>query len=95
MDKVFGSFIWSQEKELANIRQHGVDFVTAAKAFKDAKRKIYIDSKHTEKEERYFCIGKVEDKILTIRFTYRAGKVRIFGAGYWRKGERCYEKKDV
>ncbi|MGB4520668.1 MAG: BrnT family toxin [Candidatus Omnitrophota bacterium] len=46
-------------------------------------------------EERFFCIGKVEGKILTVRFIYRGGKIRIFGAGYWRKGERYYEKKDV
>lgn len=95
MDKIHGSFIWDKEKELANIHKHGVDFTTAALALKDEQRKIYIDSKHTEKEERYFCIGKVEERILTVRFTYRFGKIRIFGAGYWRKGEQYYEKKDV
>lgn len=89
-----GSFIWDFEKELANINKHGVDFVTASKAFKDHKRKIYIDSKHTKEEERFFCIGKVGNKILTVRFTYRSGKIRIIGAGYWRKGEQYYEKKD-
>ena len=93
MDKIQGSFIWDQEKELVNVHKHGIDFTIAALVFKDGKRKIYIDSRHTEKEERYFCIGKVEDKILTVRFTYRAGKIRIFGAGYWRKGRQYYEKK--
>ncbi len=95
MDKEWGSFIWDFEKELANIYKHRVDFITAAKAFKDARRKIYIDSKHSEKEKRFFCIGKVEGKILTVRFTYRGGKIRIFGAGYWRKGEQYYEKEDI
>ncbi|MDO8734778.1 MAG: BrnT family toxin [Elusimicrobiota bacterium] len=92
MDKKFGSFIWDTEKELANIEKHSIDFFAAAKAFKDPRRKIYIDSKHSEKEERYFCIGKSGDRILTVRFTYRAGIIRIFGAGYWRKGARYYEK---
>lgn len=94
VDKIFGSFVWDEEKESANIRKHKVDFITASKAFKDAKRKIYIDSKHAEKEERFFCIGKVGNKILTVRFTYREGKIRIFGAGYWGKGRDYYEKKD-
>ncbi len=94
MDKIFGSFIWDREKELANIRKHGVNFITAAKAFKDAERRIYIDSKHIEKEERFFCIGKVDNMILTVRFTYRENKIRIFGAGYWRKGREYYEKED-
>ena len=57
-----GSFIWDKEKESANIKKHGVDFETAALAFKDAKRKIYIDSRHTKEEERFFCIGKVKGK---------------------------------
>lgn len=95
VDKTSGSFIWDEEKEAANIHKHRVDFTAASKAFKDENRKIYIDSKHTGKEERYFCIGKVEGKILTVRFTYRFGKIRIFGAGYWRKGKQYYEKKDA
>ncbi len=95
IDKIHGSFIWDEEKELINISKHNVDFATAALVFKDEKRKIYIDIKHTEKEERYFCIGKIENRILTVRFTYRAGKIRIFGAGFWRKGEEYYEKNDA
>ncbi len=94
MEEKSSSFIWDFEKELANINKHGVDFVTASRVFKDPKRKIYIDSKHSKKEERFFCIGKVKDKILTVRFTYRSGKIRIIGAGYWRKGGQYYEKKD-
>jgi hypothetical protein len=93
MDKIFGSFIWDKEKELTNIRKHGIDFISAAKAFKDAGRKIYIDSRHAQGEERFFCIGKVDDKVLTVRFTYREGKIRIFGAGFWRKGRSYYEKE--
>jgi uncharacterized DUF497 family protein len=93
MDKEFGSFIWDDKKEIINYYKHGVNFTTASKAFKDPKRKIYVDSMHSKKEERFFCIGKVEGKILTVRFIYRSGKIRIFGAGYWRKGETHYEKK--
>jgi predicted RNA binding protein YcfA (HicA-like mRNA interferase family) len=32
------------------------------------------------------------DGILTVRFTYRKNKIRIIGAGYWRKGKEIYEK---
>ena len=94
MDQIFGSFIWDREKELANIYKHGIDFIAAAQVFKDPGRKIYIDSKHDKKEERFFCIGGVEGRVLTVRFTYRAGMIRIIGAGYWRKGVKYYEKKD-
>lgn len=89
-----GSFVWDLEKELNNIRKHKVDFTPACNAFKDSRRKIYIDSNHSKEEERLYCIGKVGDRVLTVRFTYRSHKIRIFGAGYWRKGELCYERKD-
>lgn len=92
MDRHFGSFVWDARKEAANLRKHGVDFETAAKAFQDLRRKIYIDEKHAEGEERLFCIGKVEDQVLTVRFIYREGKIRIYGAGYWRSGRRYYEQ---
>ncbi|MBU0952640.1 MAG: BrnT family toxin [Elusimicrobia bacterium] len=94
MDVKVGSFIWDVEKEIQNEHKHKIDFHTAFHAFKDPERKIYIDSKHSKQEERLFCIGKVDNRVLTVRFTYREGKIRIFRAGYWRKGEQYYEKND-
>ena len=94
MDRTFGSFVWDVRKEAANVRKHGVDFETAARAFKDLKRKIYTDEKHGEREERLFCLGKVGRRVLTVRFTYREGHIRIYGAGYWRKGRYHYEQAD-
>ncbi|MBP9854972.1 MAG: BrnT family toxin [Candidatus Omnitrophica bacterium] len=94
MDKVFDCFEWDERKELDNIQKHGVDFFMACKVFKDVKRKIYVDSKHTHDEERLFCIGKADGRIITVRFTYRNKKIRIIGAGYWRKGRQYYDQKD-
>jgi len=37
-------------------------------------------------EKRYYCFGKVDGAIITVRFTYKGQTIRIFGAGYWRKG---------
>ena len=31
---------------------------------------------------------------MTVRFTYRGGRIRIFGTGYWRKGKRIYEQQN-
>ena len=30
--------------------------------------------------------------ILTVRFTYRNQRIRIIGAGYWRRGKKIYEQ---
>jgi len=92
-ERRYGVFIWDGEKEADNIAKHGIDFGVASKAFLDIRRKVFIDSKHSIKEPRYFCIGKVDGKIITVRFTYREGVIRIFGAGYWRKGRVYYEKE--
>ncbi len=86
------SFEWDPEKEKININKHGMDFATAAEAFTDPGRKIVMDSKHNRTEERLFCLGKVNGRILTVRFTYREGKIRIIGAGFWRGGGSHYEK---
>jgi len=92
MLKEHGSFSWDARKEEVNVHKHGIDFSLAAKAFKDPARRIFLDSKHSINEERYFCIGKVDNRIITVRFMCRGGKIRIIGAGYWRKGRGYYEK---
>jgi hypothetical protein len=38
--------------------------------------------------------GRVGAGMLSVRFTHREGTIRIFGAGYWRKGKRIYEKEN-
>ena len=93
MEKHSGHFSWRSDKEQINIQKHGVSFDLAAEVFRDPNRKIFTDSAHSGNEERYFCIGKVEERILTVRFTYRDEQIRIFGAGYWRKGKEYYEKE--
>ncbi len=94
MDKVYGLFIWNTDKESENIRKHRVSFIEAVNVFRDPKRKIITDELHSQQENRYFCIGSINNRILTVRFTYRGNSVRIIGAGYWREGRKYYEKKD-
>jgi uncharacterized protein len=52
------------------------------------------DLEHGGAEQRYFCIGRTGDGIMTVRFTLRANRIRIFGAGYWRKGKVIYEEEN-
>lgn len=63
-------------------------------AFLDPRRVIARDLKHGGPEERYFCLGKVDEEILTVRFTYRGEAIRIIGAGYWRNGRKIYEEEN-
>ena len=86
----YGQFEWDLEKAKVNLAKHGVDFFDAMSAFLDDRRMIATDEAHSESEPRYFCIAKVGNRILTVRFTYRKGIIRIFGAGHWRKGRALY-----
>ncbi len=76
-------------------RQQGVSFAEAQYAFADLRRVIAEDLSHSGREKRYYCFGKVGGGILTVRFTYRGGVIRIFGAGYWRKGKAIYERENT
>ena len=87
-------FEWDEDKNVENQRKHGVDFETAQYAFIDSKRVIAEDLSHSEDEKRYYCFGKVKGGVLTVRFTYRGNRIRIIGAGYWRKGKSIYEKQN-
>jgi uncharacterized DUF497 family protein len=62
--------------------------------FLDPRRVIAEDLEHSGAERRYVCFGMVGGGIMTVRFTYRAARVRIFGAVYWRKSKRIYEQQN-
>lgn len=92
MEKI--RFEWDEDKDILNQEKHGVSFSLAQHAFVDPHRVIALDISHSGQEKRLYCIGKVGDGILTVRFTYRDQIIRIFGAGYWRKGKNIYEEQN-
>ncbi len=88
------SFEWNESKASDNVAKHGVPFALAQYAFADPKRVIAEDGAHSAREARYFCFGLVGSGVMTVRFTLRAGVIRIIGAGYWRKGKVIYEREN-
>ena len=88
------TFEWDEEKDKENQVKHGISFQTAQQAFLDPQRVIAEDINHRTDENRYYCMGRVGEGILTVRFTYRNNVIRIYGAGYWRKGRKTYEDQN-
>ena len=88
------SFEWDENKNEHNKKKHNISFEGAQYAFSDINRIIAKDLEHSKSEERYYCFGKIGVNIITVRFTYRNNKIRIIGAGYWRKGKQIYEKEN-
>lgn len=87
-------FEWDDTKDKPNQNKHGVSFALAQLAFLDHNRVILEDLEHSGDEKRYYCLGSVASGIMTVRFTYQKNKIRIIGAGYWRKGKKIYEREN-
>ena len=82
------TFEWDEKKNSENIAKHKVSFEKAQDAFFDVNRIILEDVKHSVSEKRYFCIGKTDEGVLTVR----GQSIRIYGTGYWRQGKKRYEE---
>ena len=87
-------FEWDAKKDKRNQQKHGISFAQAQYAFADPQRVIAQDLTHSAREDRFYCFGQVGGGVLTVRFTYRGGVIRTFGAGYWRKGKRIYDREN-
>lgn len=87
-------FEWDDAKDRANQVKHHVSFYLAQFAFRDPHRLIAQDLEHSQDEDRFYCFGMVNGEVLTVRFTYRDQIIRIYGAGYWRKGKAIYEREN-
>lgn len=85
-------FEWDSVKDLENQLKHGVSFELAQRAFEDENRILLPDRNHSLVEERWFCLGLVDSRVLAVRFTYRRERIRIIGAGFWRRGRKIYEQ---
>jgi predicted DNA binding CopG/RHH family protein len=57
------------------------------------RRVIAEDLSHSQTEKRYYCFGAAGGGILTVRFTYRRGTIRIFGAGIGGKESKSMNAK--
>ena len=80
-------FEWDSEKALINKRKHKISFETAANVFFDDNRVELRDEEHSDDEDRWQVIGKV-DNILFVIYTDRETKTRIISARKANKAER-------
>jgi len=85
-------FEWDERKARSNVAKHGVPFEVATRVFDDPRFVLAEDAAHSGSEPRYFAFGKVGRGVLTVRFALRGERVRVIGAGYWRKGKDFYEQ---
>jgi len=83
-------FEWDENKNLENIKNHGINFEKAVKAFDDDLGIPLEDLEHSDKNEtRYALIGMCEIGLIFVSFTVRSENYRIISA---RKASRKMEK---
>ncbi|MBQ4495187.1 MAG: BrnT family toxin [Selenomonadaceae bacterium] len=80
-------FEWDDEKAAINWRKHKVDFNDATKVFADENRVEWLDEYHSDDEDRYITVGKV-DEILFVVYTEREDVTRLISARRANKQER-------
>lgn len=72
-------FEWDEEKRTANIREHGVDFLTASLVF-EGPLLDRIDGREDYGEERMITLGHVEGSVYRVVYTMRGSRIRIISA---------------
>ncbi|PJZ75283.1 BrnT family toxin [Leptospira neocaledonica] len=88
-------FEWDDKKNSSNLKKHQISFKQASQVFLD-KDAIYIpDENHSENEERWLVLGKIENfTIIVVVFVDRSNKkeekLRIISA---RKADKLEEKE--
>ena len=80
-------FEWDEEKAEKNWKKHKVAFEDAALVFFDDNRLDDYDELHSDFEDRFKIVGKVEN-ILTVIYTERGENYRIISARLANKQEQ-------
>ena len=70
---------WDDKKAAINKQKHGISFNSAAMIFADENRIERRDKNHSQDEERWQVIGKVNE-VLFVVYTERVDSIRLIMA---------------
>jgi len=82
-------FEWDENKRMANILKHNIDFIDVVFVFDDHKRLNIIDDRKDYNEIRICTIGQMQQElVIVVVHTDRNGITRIISARRANKKER-------
>lgn len=89
-------FEWDQQKEIKNIKKHGVGFSEAATVFADPLEVTVLDPDHSSGEYRFLSIGRSgADNLLVVSYTERQkNQIRIISARNATRHEKKYYEQN-
>lgn len=71
------TFEWDEDKRLANLRKHGVEFAAAVTVFEDDKAMTVRDD-DSEGEERFVTLANdAFGRLLVVVYTWREERIRL------------------
>lgn len=86
-------FDWDENKRLANIRNHAIDFVDAIAIF-DSDTVTIEDNRFEYEEQRFITLGLLRGRVIVVVHTDRKFTTRIISARKATKNEQIiYFKK--
>ena len=89
----FQGFDWDGSNSEKNWRKHRVSPAESEEVFFNAPLVVTEDTKHSQKERRFYVLGQTnEDRLLFVSFTVRGKLIRVISArAMSRKERRVYE----
>lgn len=91
-------FEWDEEKNKMNRKKHGIWFEEVQSVFDDIHGRLFLDSNHSEDEDRFILIGHNNfSKLLVVVHCHRKldSVIRIISARKATKKERTFYEKRI
>lgn len=83
------TFTWDSNKNLSNIKKHGISFSEAITTITDPLSIHLYDEAHSISEDRWLAIGNTDGRVLVVSFTMQGDDYRIISA---RKATKVEEE---
>jgi uncharacterized DUF497 family protein len=83
------SYEWDEQKRLANVKKHGIDFVDLPEVF-DGDVVIIPDERFNYGENRFILIGILKSQVIVVAYTERGDNIRIISARKATKNEQIF-----
>lgn len=88
-------FIWDEDKRLANIKKHGVDFRDAAELFRGPVL-VQMDNRQDYGEDRYIAFGFIQRRVMAMAFTEPDDRtVRVISIRKATRNEQTLFEKEI
>jgi uncharacterized DUF497 family protein len=83
------TYEWDEQKRLANVKKHGIDFIDVPEVF-DGDVVIIPDERFDYGETRFLLIGILKSQVVVVAYTERGENIRIISARKATKNEQIY-----